>query len=113
VLLMDEPFAALDSQTREFMQAELLKIWNEQRKTVLFVTHQIDEAIFLSDRVIVLTGRPGTVREVIPIGFERPRSLSLKRSVEFTTIMDHIWLLLEENAGSVAPAEPPMSSTAR
>src|SRR4029079_2049623 len=75
VLLMDEPFAALDAQTREHMQAELLKMWAGTRKTVLFITHQINEAVYLADRVAVLSGRPGHVKGVFPIPFPRPRPL--------------------------------------
>src|SRR5215468_5345328 len=71
ILLMDEPFASLDAQTRELMQEELLQIWVKARKTVLFVTHQIDEAIYLSDRVVVFSGRPGKVKEIIPVTIER------------------------------------------
>src|SRR5882672_6798418 len=78
VLLMDEPFAALDAQTREIMQTELLRIWEQGRKTVLFVTHQIDEAIYLADRVLVFSYRPGRLAADIRIPFERPRELSLK-----------------------------------
>jgi NitT/TauT family transport system ATP-binding protein len=96
LLLMDEPFASLDAQTREIMQQELLRIWNEARKTVLFITHQIDEAIYLSDRVIVLTVRPGRVKSVIPIPFPRPRALELKRTPEFTGYVDQVWKLIEE-----------------
>jgi NitT/TauT family transport system ATP-binding protein len=95
ILLMDEPFAALDSQTREVMQAELLRIWSSSRKTVLLITHQIDEAVFLSDRVVVFTARPGTVREEIGVPFRRPRELALKRSPEFVAVVDHIWRLIE------------------
>ena len=72
VLLMDEPFAALDAQTREFMQAELLKIWQQARKTVLFITHQINEAVYLADRVAVMSSRPGRIKEIFHIPFERP-----------------------------------------
>lgn len=96
VLLMDEPFAALDAQTREIMQRELLRIWRTQRKTVLFVTHQIDEAVFLSDRVIVLGTRPGTVRADIRVNLPRPRNLSLKRTTEFAELVDKIWSLIED-----------------
>ena len=73
ILLMDEPFASLDAQTRELMQEELLRIWAQAQKTVLFVTHQIDEAIYLSDRVVVFSGRPGRVKETITVEIERPR----------------------------------------
>src|SRR6266536_5463800 len=73
VLLMDEPFASLDAQTREIMQAELLRIWRSNRKTVLFITHQIDEAVYLSDKVIVMTARPGRIKSVIDVDIPRPR----------------------------------------
>jgi NitT/TauT family transport system ATP-binding protein len=96
VLLMDEPFAALDAQTREYMQAELLKIWADTRKTVLFITHQINEAVYLADRVAVLSGRPGHVKRVFTIPFSRPRPLSIKRDPEFLALEDAIWQLVEE-----------------
>jgi NitT/TauT family transport system ATP-binding protein len=95
VLLMDEPFAALDAQTREVMQLELVRIWGQDRKTVVFVTHQIDEAVFLSDRVIVFAARPGRLKEIVPIDLPRPRPFSIKRSREFVGYVDHIWSLLE------------------
>jgi NitT/TauT family transport system ATP-binding protein len=95
VLLLDEPFAALDAQTREIMSAELLRIWTADRKTVLFITHQIDEAVYLADQVVVLSARPGTVREVIDVDLPRPRDLSVKRTPEFGRIVDHIWGLIE------------------
>jgi NitT/TauT family transport system ATP-binding protein len=96
VLLMDEPFAALDAQTRELMQAELLKIWAEAHKTVLFITHQINEAVYLADRVAVLSPRPGRLKDVVTIPFERPRPLSLKREPRFLEVEDAIWQLVEE-----------------
>ena len=95
ILLLDEPFAALDAQTREIMQSELLKIWQEQKKTVVFVTHQIDEAVYLSDRVVVFSARPGTVRDEIEIPFARPRHLSLKRTEQFGQIVDRVWRHIE------------------
>jgi NitT/TauT family transport system ATP-binding protein len=95
VLLMDEPFAALDAQTREVMQDELLHIWQRARKTVLFVTHQIDEAVYLSDRVVVLGERPSRVREVIEIALPRPRELSVKRTPEFLAYLDRVWSLIQ------------------
>jgi len=97
VLLMDEPFAALDAQTREIMQTELLRIWEQGRKTVLFVTHQIDEAVFLSDRVIVLARRPGRLQETVRIKLPRPRLLDVKRKPEFVDYVDHIWRLIEHD----------------
>jgi NitT/TauT family transport system ATP-binding protein len=95
ILLLDEPFAALDAQTREIMQAELLSIWQQTRKTVVLITHQIDEAVFLSDRVIVFSARPGTVREEMAVGLPRPRTLELKRTPEFVSLVDRIWRLIE------------------
>ncbi len=94
ILLMDEPFAALDAQTRELMQAELLRIWNESKKTVLFITHQIDEAIYLSDRVVVMSARPGRILDDITIELPRPRALEVKRTPEFVGYADRIWRLI-------------------
>jgi len=101
VLLMDEPFAALDAQTREFMQAELLKIWSQDRKTVLFITHQINEAVYLADRVAVMSARPGRLKGVFKVPFGRPRTLSLKRDPQFLEIEDSIWQLIEEESQSL------------
>ena len=96
VLLMDEPFASLDAQTREIMQSELLRIWRSNRKTVLFVTHQIDEAVYLSDRVVVMTSRPGQVKAVLDVDLPRPRDLSVKRTPRFLELVDDIWRMIEE-----------------
>jgi len=101
VLLMDEPFAALDAQTREFMQAELLKIWSQDKKTVLFITHQINEAVYLADRVAVMSARPGRLKGIFKIPFGRPRTLSLKRDPQFLEIEDSIWQLIEEESQSL------------
>jgi NitT/TauT family transport system ATP-binding protein len=97
VLLMDEPFSALDAQTREIMQTELMRIWEQGRKTVLFVTHQIDEAVFLSDRVLVFARRPGRLQESVEIKMPRPRHLAIKRTPEFVAYVDHIWRLIEDD----------------
>jgi len=102
ILLMDEPFSALDAQTREIMQTELLRIWDEGRKTVLFVTHQIDEAVFLSDRVLVFARRPGRLQEEVKIGLPRPRDLRMKRTPEFVALVDHIWRLIEDDVRAAA-----------
>jgi NitT/TauT family transport system ATP-binding protein len=97
LLLMDEPFAALDAQTRETMQAELLRVWSKMQKSVLFVTHQIEEAVFLGDRVVVLSHGPGTtLLEIIDVTFERPRDETLKRSAAFGQVVDHIWRLIRK-----------------
>ena len=96
ILIMDEPFAALDAQTREIMQSELLRIWRESKKTVLFITHQINEAIYLADRVIVFAARPGRVKATIKIDLPRPRDLSLKRDMRFLKYEDQVWNLIEE-----------------
>ncbi len=101
VMLMDEPFAALDSQTREFMQAELLKIWSKAQKTVVFITHQINEAVYLADRVAVMSPRPGRLKAIFDIPFSRPRTLALKRDPKFLEIEDKIWQLIEEESGNM------------
>jgi NitT/TauT family transport system ATP-binding protein len=98
ILLMDEPFAALDAQTREIMSAELLRIWEQEKKTVLFVTHSIDEAVYLADRIVVMTGQPGRVKEIIRVDMSRPRSLAVKDEREFVRLRRKIWNLLEEEA---------------
>ncbi|HLW61344.1 MAG TPA: ABC transporter ATP-binding protein [bacterium] len=98
VILLDEPFAALDAQTREFMQAELMRIWQETRRTAVFITHQINEAIYLADRVVVLSARPGRVKSILPVTFPRPRDLRVKRTVPFLELEDRIWALIEEEA---------------
>lgn len=98
ILLMDEPFASLDAQTREIMQSELLGIWEQTHKMVLFITHQIDEAVYLSDRVIVMSARPGRVLEDIVVDIPRPRPLAIKRDPSVVSIVEHIWGLLEKEA---------------
>jgi NitT/TauT family transport system ATP-binding protein len=94
LLLMDEPFAALDAQTRRHMQDELLSIWSTDRRTVVFVTHDIDEAVLLGDRVIVLSARPGMILADIDVPFERPRDLK-RDYASAREIMDQIWRLLD------------------
>jgi NitT/TauT family transport system ATP-binding protein len=95
ILLMDEPFASLDAQTREIMQRELLEIWSAAGKTVVFITHQIDEAVYLSDRVLVFSRNPGRISMDIRIDFGRPRSLRIKRTPEFLSYVDEIWKRIE------------------
>jgi NitT/TauT family transport system ATP-binding protein len=96
VLLMDEPFAALDAQTRELMQAELLRVWSQSRKTVVFITHQIDEAVYLADRVVVFSARPAVVKATITVDIPRPRPLAAKRQPAMLARVDDIWRLIEE-----------------
>ncbi|UCE92439.1 MAG: ABC transporter ATP-binding protein [Methanobacteriota archaeon] len=93
VLLMDEPFGALDAQTRNLMQKELLRIWAATKKTILFVTHSVDEAVYLADRIVVMTARPGKVKQVIPVGLPRPRD---RTSAEFISIRGEVLEVLEE-----------------
>lgn len=102
ILLLDEPFAALDAQTREIMQTELLRIWQESGKTIILITHQIDEAVLLSDEVLVFSARPGSLRERISIDIPRPRDLETKRLPAFTSYMDHIWKLIEDEVRASA-----------
>jgi NitT/TauT family transport system ATP-binding protein len=96
MLLLDEPFAALDAQTREFMQRELLRIWGATRKTALFITHDIKEAVYLADRVMVFSKRPGRVKTCVEIDLPRPRELSIKRDARFLEYEDQIWNSIEE-----------------
>jgi NitT/TauT family transport system ATP-binding protein len=94
VLLMDEPFGALDAHTREIMSTELLRMWNVDRKTVLFVTHSIDEAIFLADRCVVMGKNPGHIKEILTIDLPRPRTMEVRASETFNTYRSHLWSLL-------------------
>ena len=96
VLLMDEPFAALDAQTRDLMQAELLQVWGRTKKTVIFVTHSIEEAAYLSDRVIVMSARPGKTKTTIRIDLPRPRDYEMRLSAKFNEIKAEIWNALKE-----------------
>jgi NitT/TauT family transport system ATP-binding protein len=96
VLLMDEPFGALDVQTRDLMQDELLAIWQRQRKTVLFVTHSIEEAIYLADRVLIFTPRPARVERVLDVPFPRPRTEEVKSSAAFVELRREIWHSLKQ-----------------
>jgi NitT/TauT family transport system ATP-binding protein len=99
LLLMDEPFGALDAMTREQMNLELMRIWSGSRKTVFFITHSIAEAIFLSDRVIAMTMRPGTIADVITIDLPRPRDLSIINTDRFGRYAAHLHSLLDAQGG--------------
>jgi NitT/TauT family transport system ATP-binding protein len=96
ILLMDEPFGALDAQTRELMGVELLNIWDRERKTVVFVTHGIDEAIYLGDRVVVMSARPGRVKKEILVDIPRPRDQHIHNLPQFAEYRQEIWDLLEQ-----------------
>jgi len=99
LLLMDEPFGALDAMTREQMNLELIRIWSQSRKTVIFITHSIAEAIFLSDRVIAMTARPGSIAEIIAIDLPRPRELSLINTDRFGRYAARLRSLLDARGG--------------
>lgn len=94
ILLMDEPFGALDALTREHMNLELQRIWMETKKTILFITHSITEAVLLGDRVVVLTPRPGRIMEIVPVPLPRPRDFSVMRVPEFHTACDRVRQLM-------------------
>ena len=96
VLLMDEPLAALDAQTRTIMQEELLRIWSTLGKTVIYVTHSLEEALLLGDRVVLLTARPGRVSQVFPVALGRPRGLEVRASPEYGALLEKIWSHLRE-----------------
>lgn len=96
ILLMDEPFGALDAQTRSIMQEILLKAWEESKKTILFITHDVEESIFLADSVYVMTARPGRLKENIPVNLPRPRDYSIKNSSEFLSLKTQLLDLIRE-----------------
>jgi NitT/TauT family transport system ATP-binding protein len=102
ILLMDEPFAAVDAMTREVMQEEFARIVARTGKTVLFITHSIDEAVRLGDRVVVATTRPGRIRAVIPISLRRPREYDVKADPEYVRLREHVWGLLRGEAAEHA-----------
>jgi len=108
LLLMDEPFASLDGQMREFMQTEIERIWLRKPQTTLFVTHLIDEAIFLADEIIIMTNRPGRVKAVVPVNLPRPRVHSLKKSIEFYAIDQQLRELIQEEFAELIQQNSPM-----
>jgi NitT/TauT family transport system ATP-binding protein len=97
ILLMDEPFSALDAQNKLLLQEELLRIWEEQKKTVVFITHSVDEAVALGDRIMVMTAQPGRVKSFVPVPLPRPRNiLDLQKQPEFGALVHRIWADLRE-----------------
>ncbi|MGE8944384.1 ABC transporter ATP-binding protein [Leptospira interrogans] len=99
ILLMDEPFGALDVQTREILQDELLRIWQQDSKTVVFVTHGIEEALYLSDRIVVFSQRPARILRIVDVPFGRPRDEAIKSSPEFQQLRREIWEILKTGQG--------------
>jgi NitT/TauT family transport system ATP-binding protein len=113
VLLMDEPFGSLDLFTKTRMQADLLDLWSLERKTVVFVTHDVDEAIFVADRIVVMSKRPGRIREIMNIDLPRPRHAGLKVTEEFGTYRRHMWELFEDEfgiSGVITDSSPVLST---
>src|ERR1700683_209228 len=100
VILMDEPFGALDAQTRSEMQQLLLKVWDETASTILFVTHDVDEAVYLADRIFVMSAHPGTIIEDVQVPFDRPRDLGLKERNEFHELANYVLGRLRKAPGS-------------
>jgi NitT/TauT family transport system ATP-binding protein len=97
ILLMDEPFSALDAQNKLLLQEELLRIWEEHKKTVVFITHSVDEAVFLGDRIMVMTAQPGRVKLFVPVPLQRPRNIiELQKAPEFGELVHRIWAGLRE-----------------
>jgi NitT/TauT family transport system ATP-binding protein len=96
VLLMDEPLSSLDAQIRRLIQEELLRLWRDDRKSVIYITHDIEEAVMLGDRVLVMTGRPARIREEISIPLGRPRDLSVCKTPDMTEVIRHIWEILRD-----------------
>lgn len=97
ILLMDEPFGALDAQTRSLMQGELLSLWQRSRKTVIFVTHDVHEAVFLAERIAVMSARPGHIKEIVETRFDKGDP-GLSRSPAFVDMVDHVWNLVRGEA---------------
>ncbi|TYK71225.1 ABC transporter ATP-binding protein [Comamonas sp. Z3] len=96
LLLMDEPFAALDAQTREILQSELLRIWEQHKTTIVFITHSLDEAIYLSDRIAVMTHRPGRIKSVLDIALPRPRPAGIRHAPAFVQLREQAWDVLRD-----------------
>jgi NitT/TauT family transport system ATP-binding protein len=97
VLLMDEPFSSVDAQTRELLQFELLRIWDSRPTSMVFITHSIEEAVLMGDRIVVLKGRPSTIHEIIEVGIDRPRDRSAFANRRFTEIREYVWSILMED----------------
>ncbi len=111
ILLMDEPFSALDAQNKLLLQEELLRIWEEHKKTVVFITHAVDEAVFLGDRIMVMTAQPGKVKTFVEVPLERPRNImELQKAPEYGELIAHIWSSLREEVQRARRQEEEMKS---
>jgi NitT/TauT family transport system ATP-binding protein len=111
ILLMDEPFSALDAQNKLLLQEELLRIWEEHKKTVVFITHSVDEAVFLGDRIMVMTAQPGKVKTFVPVPLTRPRDImELQKMPQYGELIAHIWLSLREEVHRARQQEEEMKS---
>ncbi|MFC5502984.1 ABC transporter ATP-binding protein [Lysinimonas soli] len=103
ILLMDEPFGALDALTRVHMQENLLRTWSEERRTVMFVTHDVDEAVYLANRVVVMESRPGRIREIIDVGLPYPRTEEIRLSDEFEDVRRRVWRAVYHQPSALGP----------
>jgi NitT/TauT family transport system ATP-binding protein len=101
ILLMDEPFGALDAQTRAVLQEELLRIWGEEQKTVVYITHSIEEAIILGDRVVLMTARPGEIKSIYEVDLPRPRTRKIRTTPEYNQLAQILWEDLVEEVNKV------------
>jgi NitT/TauT family transport system ATP-binding protein len=111
ILLMDEPFSALDAQNKLLLQEELLHIWEEHKKTVVFITHSVDEAVFLGDRIMVMTAQPGKVKTFVPVPLARPRDImELQKMPQYGELIAHIWSSLREEVHRARQQEEEMKS---
>jgi NitT/TauT family transport system ATP-binding protein len=111
ILLMDEPFSALDAQNKLLLQEELLHIWEEHKKTVVFITHSVDEAVFLGDRIMVMTAQPGKVKTFVPVPLARPRNImELQKMPQYGELIAHIWSSLREEVHRARQQEEEMKS---
>jgi NitT/TauT family transport system ATP-binding protein len=111
VLVMDEPFAALDAQTRDVLQLELLRIWDTRRAAMMFVTHSIDEAVLMGDRIVILRGRPSSIFDIVDVGIPRPRGREAVDTERFRTVRDYVWRAVMQDAG-LPEAERPADTGA-
>jgi NitT/TauT family transport system ATP-binding protein len=111
ILLMDEPFSALDAQNKLLLQEELLRIWEEHKKTVVFITHSVDEAVFLGDRIMVMTAQPGKVKMFVPVPLPRPRNImELQKTPQYGELIAHIWSSLRDEVHRARKQEEEMKS---